>query len=531
MGHTRAVSEPKLINVNCAFEKGSRVLIAGANGAGKSTLLSIAGGKKMVPRGQCLVLGKEAFHDSTPNRRRMYCGDWWRTNFFFNLTASELIGESRLASQRVQELIDIMQINLSWRINAISDGQRRRIQLLECLAEEKQVYVLDEITTDLDLCAREGLLKFLRKETEQKGATVLYATHIFDSLADWATHCVFFSKAQIAKCCRMEDLQEYHDLVSNGARCPLYTLMKQWVCSEYSKSVEYEIDDSEVQMAPEPQGPTLEVTNLTYSYAPGLDPSLKNVSFAFNRGARILVTGANGACKSTVMSILGGKRMIPRGFAKILGKDCFNDASLARDVMYCGDWWNTQFFVDTTIADLLGQNVSQTSRCRHLAEVLQVDLSWKVNSISDGQRRRCQLLEILAPPRPVYLMDEITSDLDIFAREGILAFLKAESEVRGCTIFYCTHIFDHLEGWASHILHLAQGQVVRACAMDEIEEYSKLCIEGCLTPLYSLIRGWIYAEYDESHGAKPWRKTDEKSIRDGRIPNFGLAGPFQTVSE
>merc|ERR1712232_764698 len=129
------------------------------------------------------------------------------TNFFFNITVAELIGESRLTSSRVQELIDIMQINLSWRINAISDGQRRRCQLLETLAEEKKVYVLDEITTDLDLYAREGLLDFLKRETEDKGATVFYATHIFDSLADWGTHFVFFSKAQIVKNSRFEDLK------------------------------------------------------------------------------------------------------------------------------------------------------------------------------------------------------------------------------------------------------------------------------------------------------------------------------------
>jgi len=526
--HTRELSEPKLIDVSLTFEKGSRVIIGGANGAGKSTLLSIVGGKKMIPRGHCKVLGIEAF-STTLNAQRMYCGDWWRTNFFFNLTVSELIGETRLASPRVQELIDIMQINLSWRINAISDGQRRRIQLLDCLAEEKQVYVLDEITTDLDLYAREGLLAFLRRETEQKGATVFYATHIFDSLADWATHIVFFAKAEVATNCRIEDLKKYQDLVSRGVRCPLYQLMKEWVFEQYPSRPAYQID-ADTPMAPEPQGATLEVTNLTFSYAQGLPPCLKDMSFAFNRGARILVVGANGACKSTVMSILGGKRMIPRGFAKILGKDCFNDPSISREVMYCGDWWNTQFFMNTTIADLIGENVIQTPRCRHLADVLQVDPAWKINSISDGQRRRCQLLEILATHRPVYLMDEITSDLDIYAREGILSFLKAESEQRGCTIFYCTHIFDHLEGWASHLLHLSKGEVVRACPMEDVEEYSKLCAEGCLTPLYSLIRKWMYAEYEQDDGAKPWRKLDEKSLRDGRVPNLGLAGPFVTNS-
>merc|ERR1719356_168075 len=184
--------------------------------------------------------------------------------------------------------------------------------------------------------------------------------------------------------------------------------------------------------------------------------------------------------------------------------------------------------MNLTISELMGE-VRKTARCAHLADILQVDLTWKINNISDGQRRRCQLLEILATPRPVYMMDEITSDLDIFAREGILGFLKAESEIRGCTVFYCTHIFDELEGWPDHLLHLSKGRVVRACPFSEVHEYHQLCSEGCHTPLYTTIRAWIYAEYAESNGAKPWRVVDQKSMDDGRIPNLGLAGPFQTA--
>ena len=46
----------------------------------------------------------------------------------------------------------------------------------------------------------------------------------------------------------------------------------------------------------------------------------------------------------------------------------------------------------------------------------EVDLTWRINTCSDGQRRRCQLLELLAQAKPVYLLDEITSDLDIYVR-------------------------------------------------------------------------------------------------------------------
>merc|ERR1711937_1113490 len=258
-------------------------------------------------------------------------------------------------------------------------------------------------------------------------------------------------------------------------------------------------------------------------------PELSEVNFKFGRAARILVVGANGAGKSTLLSVLGGKRMVRRGLANVMGKDCFNEPT-GDKVMYCGDWLRSKTYTNLSLREILGPGVADTARTKHLATVLQVPLDWRINNLSDGQRRRCQLLEILATPRPVYLMDEITSDLDIFAREGILSFLKAESEQRGCTVFYCTHIFDHLEGWASHMLHMSKGTVVRACSMDEVEEYSKLCSDRNLTPLYSLIRSWIYSEYDKDMGAQPWRQVDEKALMDGRIPALGLAGPYMTTS-
>jgi len=521
---TREFSAPKLIDVNLTFEPGCRVLVAGANGAGKSTLLSIMGGQKMVPRDDCKMFGKSAFHDGTLNDHRTYVGDWWATDFFFNLSVAELIGEERLKSPRVQELIDIMQVNISWRINGISDGQRRRCQLLECLAEEKKVYILDEITTDLDLFAREGLLEFLRKESEEKGASIFYATHIFDYLAHWATDVVFFQDAKVMKSCKMSELHEYHELVAAGTKCPLYTLMRGWVLQSYAGKVP-DVKTDEPMLEPG-EVPVLETRDLTFAYCGG-SPQLKGVSFSYGRGERILVVGANGAGKSTLLSILGGKRMVKRNLAMVLGADCFNDP-VDDLVMYCGDWWRTRFFMNLTVGELLGEPMASTPRVLHLAEVLQIDMNWKINEVSDGQRRRCQLLQILSKPRPVYLMDEITSDLDLYAREGILSFLRGECELRGATIFYCTHIFDHLEDWATSMLHMSKGEVVRQCPMSEVGEYAELVASGDSTPLYSLVRKWVYAEYAGDGDAKPWRKMDMSL--DGRVPNLGLAGPMQMTS-
>lgn len=40
----------------------------------------------------------------------------------------------------------------------------------------------------LDVVVRQDLLRWLRRESETRGATILYATHIFDGLDDWPTH-------------------------------------------------------------------------------------------------------------------------------------------------------------------------------------------------------------------------------------------------------------------------------------------------------------------------------------------------------
>ena len=47
--------------------------------------------------------------------------------------------------------------------------------------------------------------------------------------------------------------------------------------------------------------------------------------------------------------------------------------------------------------------------------------------VSDGQRRRAQLLLKLLRPSQLLLMDEVTTDLDVVSRQALLQFLSLES--------------------------------------------------------------------------------------------------------
>ena len=80
-------------------------------------------------------------------------------------------------------------------------------------------------------------------------------------------------------------------------------------------------------------------------------------------------------------------------------------------------------------------------------------------------------------------------DLDVVVREDLMAFLKEESEQRGCTIVYITHIFDGMEAWPSHVGFLANGEFERVDRAENIPDLK----QGKLMELVEqfLLKHWV----------------------------------------
>lgn len=105
---------------------------------------------------------------------------------------------------RRDELVQILDIDLAWRMHAVSDGERRRVQLAMGLLRPWRVLLLDEITVDLDLLSRTNFLDFLKKETEVRPCTIVYATHILDHLVQWPTHLVHMHMGRVKEWGKMD---------------------------------------------------------------------------------------------------------------------------------------------------------------------------------------------------------------------------------------------------------------------------------------------------------------------------------------
>lgn len=112
-------------------------------------------------------------------------------------------------------------------MHAVSDGERRRVQLAMGLLRPWTVLLLDEITVDLDLLSRSNFLSFLKRETETRSCTIVYATHILDNLAHWPTHLVHMHLGEIRTWDSMENLDDGTRSHSENSR--LGEIVLQWL--------------------------------------------------------------------------------------------------------------------------------------------------------------------------------------------------------------------------------------------------------------------------------------------------------------
>lgn len=130
-------------------------------------------------------------------------------------------------AERKRRLLDVLDINENWRMHRVSDGQRRRVQLAIGLLKPFKVLLLDEVTVDLDALARRSLLNFLKDEARERGATIVYTTHIFDGLEQWPDHMLFCSAGRVS---RFAPLSEFPTLASG--EMTMLQLVDGWLRSE-----------------------------------------------------------------------------------------------------------------------------------------------------------------------------------------------------------------------------------------------------------------------------------------------------------
>jgi CCR4-NOT complex subunit CAF16 len=158
---------------------------------------------------------------------------------------------------------------------------------------------------------------------------------------------------------------------------------------------------------------------------------------------------------------------------------------------------------DIPVSDMIaGITNIDPARKASLIEVLDIDMSWRMHRVSDGQRRRVQILLGLIRPFKVLLLDEVTTDLDVCARVDLLAWLKNEAETTGAAVLYATHILDGLESWASHLSYMSGGKIKLHQPLQENPDFQKQVAAECPCPLLRTVEGWLRHERENPETIK-----------------------------
>jgi len=227
---------------------GARCLLIGANGAGKSTILRILSGRHLTkPDSAVQLFGRSAFHDTRLNFERAYLDtDWGMRTVAFAGYGCPLQADIPVHGmmkqlqadypERREELIEMLGIDVNWRMHQVSDGQRRRVQIFIGLLRPFKILLLDEVTVSLDVVVRQDLLRWLKRESEERGATIIYATHIFDGLDDWPTHFHYLNHhGHTGWQGQMNDLEIYRDLRAQGHPSPILKIAETWLRAELNE--------------------------------------------------------------------------------------------------------------------------------------------------------------------------------------------------------------------------------------------------------------------------------------------------------
>jgi manganese/zinc/iron transport system ATP- binding protein len=200
--------KPVLWNVDLSIPRGRLVGILGPNGAGKSTLIKAVMGLLPLSGGWVQVFGKPV---DQQRDRIGYVPQRESVDWTFPVTAMDVVlmgrfGKrkwyQRLGSEdRAQARDALGKVGMlpyaDRQISNLSGGQQQRVFLARALAQQSEIYLMDEPFVGVD-AATEAAIVMLLKELRAAGKTVLVVNHDLQSAREYFDMLILLNMRLVA---------------------------------------------------------------------------------------------------------------------------------------------------------------------------------------------------------------------------------------------------------------------------------------------------------------------------------------------
>ncbi len=150
------------------------------------------------------------------------------------------------------------------------------------------------------------------------------------------------------------------------------------------------------------------------------------IGFALAGGEALVVTGRNGAGKSSLLRMIAGLVRVAAGRLMLTGGPA--DVPLAEQVHYLGhqDALKPSLTVAENL-DFWSRYLGGAGAADGVLETVGLDAVARLPAgyLSAGQRRRLSMARLIAVKRPIWLLDEPTAALDRAAQQRLAELMRA----------------------------------------------------------------------------------------------------------
>lgn len=222
----------------------------------------------------------------------------------------------------------------------------------------------------------------------------------------------------------------------------------------------------------------VEFRHVSFAYEPG-HPVLRDISFDAAVGARVAISGATGAGKTTLVCLLtrfydptAGAILLDgvdlreyrladlrAQFAFVLQQPVLFSTTIAENIAYARADASEREIIAAATAAGAHDFISQLPRG------YETPVGERGMKLSGGERQRIALARAFVKDAPILILDEPTSSVDLKTEAAILDAL--ERLMRGRTVFLITHRLSPVAHWDQQIVAIQGGCMVSSVAVSE----------------------------------------------------------------
>ncbi|KAA9302311.1 MULTISPECIES: metal ABC transporter ATP-binding protein [Aerococcus] len=230
----------------------------------------------------------------------------------------------------------------------------------------------------------------------------------------------------------------------------------------------------------------IEVEDLRFSY--NEEPVLNNISFTVDPGEFVILTGENGAAKTTLLKNILGLLEPEKGQCRIAQKNFQGEKLQVGYVPQSISSFNAGF--PSTVYEFVQSGRYQQNRWfkrldqedeDHIRRAFDSVGMWeqrneRIGDLSGGQKQRICLARVFATDPDLFILDEPTTGMDIESRKNFYDLLRHNTRNHGKAILMVTHEDLSLKDYFDKQIHLVreEGTPWRCFSMTSCKEPSSL---------------------------------------------------------